>query len=165
MFLRLIIVLVLTLIGFIANAGSIEQQIQRAAPFMAISDVKALAQNIRISCHKHKVPCDVLTSILATESMFQVGAYNAKTLDYGIAQINIKTIKVYKLDKRRLLTDVAYSVDSGALVLSWFYRTYGRREASWSCRYNIGTGTLNGTRLANCIKYAARLSQYNIAAE
>lgn len=59
--------------------------------------------------------------------------------DFGISQINYKTAKRYKLNLTALLTDLEYSINAGAKVLSWFYKTYAHKEKNWFVRYNCGT--------------------------
>ena len=77
-----------------------------------------------------------LTAILAQESMYTLNAINKKSADYGIAQINHRTIERYGFDKKRLLTDLEYSVKAGAIVLSDFKRMYGKKEKTYWSRYN-----------------------------
>lgn len=81
-------------------------------------------------------------------------------LDVGISQININTAKSYKFDLNRLKTDLAYSVDSGAKVLSWFKKTYAKRESdTWYCRYNTGTAHMRKIK-TNCEKYVKDVGRW-----
>ena len=59
--------------------------------------------------------------------------------DFGISQINYKTAKQYKMSLWLLLTNVEFSIDAGAKVLSWFKRRYAHKEEFWYVRYNCGT--------------------------
>lgn len=77
-----------------------------------------------------------LAAILAQESRYVLNAVNKKSRDYGIAQINHKTIDRYGFDKQRLLTDLEYSVKAGAIVLADFKRMYGKKEKTYWSRYN-----------------------------
>lgn len=77
-----------------------------------------------------------LTAILAQESMYRLNAVNHKSKDYGIAQINIGTVRKFGFDKDLLLTDLEYSVKAGAIVLADFRRMYGKREKDYWTRYN-----------------------------
>lgn len=77
-----------------------------------------------------------LAAILAQESRYVLSAVNKKSRDYGIAQINHKTIERFGFDKQRLLTDLEYSVMAGAIVLADFKRMYGKREKDYWTRYN-----------------------------
>jgi soluble lytic murein transglycosylase-like protein len=78
-------------------------------------------------------------AILAQESMYKLDAKNCwdnVCHDYGIAQINKKTIKAFNFDKKKLLTDLEYSVKAGAIVLADFKRMYGKKEDDFWTRYN-----------------------------
>lgn len=78
-------------------------------------------------------------AILAQESMYKLDAKNCwdnECHDYGIAQINKKTIQAFKFDKNKLLTDLEYSVKAGAIVLADFKRMYGTKEEDFWTRYN-----------------------------
>ena len=77
-----------------------------------------------------------LAAILAQESMYVLNSVNKKSKDYGIAQINHKTLEWYGFDKKRLLTDLEYSVKCGAIVLADFKRRYGKKEKTYWSRYN-----------------------------
>lgn len=58
--------------------------------------------------------------------------------DYGISQIHYKNLKRFNFDKERLLTDLQYSVDAGAQVLSQYSKYARHQPKSWPCRYNQG---------------------------
>jgi soluble lytic murein transglycosylase-like protein len=78
-------------------------------------------------------------AILAQESMYKLDAKNCwgnVCHDYGIAQINKKTIEAFKFDKKKLLTDLEYSVKAGAIVLADFKKMYGKKEVDFWTRYN-----------------------------
>lgn len=78
-------------------------------------------------------------AILAQESMYKLEAKNCwdnECHDFGIAQINKATIRAFKFDKKKLLTDLEYSVKAGAIVLADFKRMYGESEKDYWTRYN-----------------------------
>ena len=78
-------------------------------------------------------------AILAQESMYKLDAKNCwdnVCHDYGIAQINKKTIEAFNFDKKRLMLDLEYSVKAGAIVLADFKRMYGEKEKDFWTRYN-----------------------------
>lgn len=78
-------------------------------------------------------------AILAQESMYRLNAKNCKNNkchDYGIAQINKKTIKHFNFDEQKLLTDLEYSIKAGAIVLANFKKLYGHKEKDFWTRYN-----------------------------
>jgi soluble lytic murein transglycosylase-like protein len=104
---------------------------------------------------QYGLDAELFSAIIAQESSFRVSAYNRKTQDYGLGQINIKNVKALKLDKKRLLTDARYNLEVSAKILSQMQKRYAHKEpSSWYCRYNVGTGKLGATRTKNCIKYA-----------
>lgn len=158
MSLRVVIVMAVLLLLEVATAD-VKSQIKQISPQMPHAKVVKLASHIEAACIEFNIPCELYTAILAQESMFQLDAFNVKTQDYGIAQINIKTIKAYKFDKHLLLTDLRYSVRAGAKVLSWFTR-YKSKESNWACRYNVGTGSLRDKKLKKCLKYSSLVNRY-----
>lgn len=85
---------------------------------------------------KYGIQPDRLAAILAQESMYRLNAVNKRSRDYGIAQINHRTMINFGFDKRLLLTDLEYSVKAGAIVLADFKRMYGHREQDYWTRYN-----------------------------
>lgn len=158
MSLKVVIIMASVLLFEIATAD-VKSQIRQIDPLMPQSKVVQLAYHIEAACLEFNIPCELYTAILAQESMFQLDAFNIKTQDYGIAQINIKTIKAYKFDKHLLLTDLRYSIRAGAKVLSWFTR-YKSKESNWACRYNVGTGSLRDKKLKKCLKYSSLVNRY-----
>lgn len=110
-----------------------------------------LSNAIYISTRRYGIPSRIYTAILRQESAYKVDAVNCKEgfekgtkrittvcADYGIAQVNYINIRAYGFDKERLLTDLEYSVDAGAMVLAWFYREFQAQEYDWWVRYNVG---------------------------
>jgi len=106
-----------------------------------------LAQEIRRAADTYKVPHRILIAILAQESSYRLlvigKTCNKKgkcRRDFGIGQIAEKTAKFYGFDTKRLTSDLSYSVHASAEVLSWFRKTYSKREPEkWWVRYNCGT--------------------------
>jgi soluble lytic murein transglycosylase-like protein len=92
---------------------------------------------------RYNIEPHIYTSILMQESGYDLAAANDKSKDYGISQINIRTIKAFGFDKKRLLTDLDYSIKAGAIVLSDFKRMYHKKEGDkyWS-RYNTSKPSL-----------------------
>lgn len=112
------------------------------------------------AAERYNVDPRLFKALLYVESNFNHKAVNAETLDFGIGQINIKTIEAYDIDFHRLRHDREYSIDRAAYILSTFkrYRKSKLPESKrWVCKYNVGTGRLVGKRLENCNKYLAKL--------
>lgn len=56
--------------------------------------------------------------------------------DFGIGQIYFKTAKSFGFNINKLTTNLEYSVNAAAKVLSGFKKRYERREVMWWTRYN-----------------------------
>lgn len=106
------------------------------------------------SALKHGIEPAVYLAILKVESNLNQSAYNAKTKDYGAAQVNHKTALRYGLSLERLKRDSRYNLDAGARILADMKRAFPR---SYICRYNVGTGNLAGERKLRCTLYLAKV--------
>lgn len=83
------------------------------------------------------IPSNLILAISFVESSYNVAAKNLRSNDFGIMQVNSWHIKRYKLNKKKLTTDLTYSFFWGTKVFSWFYKKYPLDEAI--ARYNCGT--------------------------
>lgn len=95
-----------------------------------------LANRIAEVAERNKVPSRFLAAIARQESGYNLKAQNFKTHDVCMMQINEKTIQSMKLDKDRLINDLTYCLEAGALVLRELKRSYGRQEPDYWTRYN-----------------------------
>ena len=99
----------------------------------------------------HHISSTVLAAILMQESSYRIEAKNIRcgvsvvtgkedciVIDFGIGQINHKTIKAFNFNKKKLLSDLEYSVNASATVLADFKRSHGKKEVEWWSRYNSG---------------------------
>lgn len=157
------------IIILIANFGSLTQshahsevfvQITKAAPHLNEDLRLQLSVEIRTACTKHKIRCDIFTAILAQESMFKVSAYNKRTQDLGMGQVNRKTAAAHGFCEQKLLTSRQYSINAAAEVFAYFQRRYGAKEARWFCRYNVGTRKLEGNLQTACDNYVKAVKRY-----
>lgn len=101
-----------------------------------------LSEIIQRIADEYKVQSRKLAAILAQESMYRLDpkkCLNKPCTDYGISQIHYKTIKAYKFDKKRLITDLEYSIAAGAKVLADFKKSYGKKEKDFWTRYNASS--------------------------
>ena len=112
---------------------------------------------------RHNVPENVLTAVLMTESGFKLHAMrycrkSKRMTDYGIGQIHIYQIKRHGFDVDRLITDLDYSVNASAQILSWFHKKYAKKYKWWAARYNCGVKKkiTGGT----CKRYIKKLRKY-----
>jgi soluble lytic murein transglycosylase-like protein len=132
-----------------------------------------IASHIDTYSKKYGIPAKVYTAIIMQESSYNIKATNKRcgysneynkvacvVVDVGLSQINYKTVAKYNLDRRKLASDVEYSVKSGAQVLSWFHQKYANKEPkTWFCRYNVGTGSHTKIH-ENCHKYIKNVNRY-----
>lgn len=95
-----------------------------------------LAQAIYKASNKYNLNPIKVSAILRQECRYKLSCVNDLTKDYGIGQINIKTIKAFKFDKKRILNDLDYSVEAAVIVLADFKRMYGHKEKDYWTRYN-----------------------------
>ena len=120
--------------------ANVFKQIKRNNPKLNNKYVSQLTVAIYSSARKYNLSPRLLAAIMGLESNYNLMAYNSKTDDLGLMQINRYNIKAYKFDAKRLMTDIQYSVDAGAKILSWFAKTYRKKEPNiWMSRYNVGT--------------------------
>lgn len=73
------------------------------------------------------------------------GEKDCVVVDYGIGQINHKTIKNFNFDQKKLLSDIEYSIEAAAIVLADFKRMYGKKEVEYWTRYNSSNPTARHT--------------------
>ena len=112
---------------------------------------------------KHAIPARLFTAILMQESSYRVNAkgchwgFRSLTIklknksvttleeetkvcsDFGISQIYYRTALAFKFNINKLITDLDYSVEAGAIVLADFRKRYSHREVDWWTRYNART--------------------------
>lgn len=127
-------------------------QIKKNSPKLSKEYSKTLARTITEKSKKHGVSPKILAAMLMQESSYKISAKNIRcgvsmttgekdcvVMDYGIGQINHKTIKHFGFDETRLLSDLEYSVEAAAIVLADFKRMYGQKEKEYWTRYNAST--------------------------
>lgn len=133
------------------SPDSVESHIEKLRPDMPTAKVERLTTEIEKASIKHNVSARVLTAILYQESRLQhgtLGKKHGKVIDLGLAQINIGTARAYKLDRVKLINNLAYAVDSGARILADKIRIYG----TWTAYHS------NKPKYAN--KYKLLVSRY-----
>lgn len=119
------------------------------------ADERELSKYITNYSKLYKLEREVFSCVLFVESSYRMNVIS-DTDDYGIGQINLKTIRGYNFDRLRLLTDVGYSVRAAAEVLSDFRRYFKQQEVNdWPGRYNIGYQNLTTNNIG------AAYVQYN----
>ena len=137
-----------------ADHGTSYEQIVKNNPSLDDKYAKELSIIIDKLAVQFDIKPERLAAILAQESMYKLNAVNHDSRDYGIAQINDKTIKRFGFNKKLLLTDLEYSVKAGAIVLADFKRRYGKREKKYWSRYS-------SSKLVKRQKYENLVARYD----
>lgn len=96
---------------------------------------------------EYKVDWKVIVAIFRQESNFDLKAVNYNSKDFGIGQLNYKTIKDRNIDLGSLLTDKEYAMRHTINFLSELQEKYAkldsRRGQKWYTRYH---SFVNSTR-------------------
>lgn len=93
-----------------------------------------------------------LLALLSIESSLRLKAVNEQTRDYGLAQINSGSIRRFKLDKQRLMTSHAYSVQAACTILNHHKDIVGRYP-EWVGSYRAGTNFKSSRTRQNAKRY------------
>ena len=106
----------------------------------------------------HRIEREVLSCVLKIESNYTIGVIS-DTEDYGMAQINIRTARMYNLSLIELLINKDYAIRSAAKILSDYRRAFKPAEINtWIARYNIGYQSLtSGTIGTSYMKYNEKI--------
>lgn len=123
------------------NYSEIYKLVTKNNPSLPKSTASIISNSIIKVSKKHNIPSRLYAAILMQESAYNVAAKNCrykneKCADFGMSQINIQNIKTRKLDIKKLTSDIHYSIEAGAVILSEFKKMYEVREKFWWTRYN-----------------------------
>lgn len=66
------------------------------------------------------------------------GRKDCVIVDYGLGQINYRTIVAFRFDRVRLMKDMDYAVEASAKVLSDFKNSHPKEVVFWT-RYNASS--------------------------
>jgi hypothetical protein len=122
----------------------VRKVVKKLQPRLDTKQSKVIAKAIMTSSDRYQLDWRVLASILFQESSFKAdpqGCYKnmKRCSDYGMGQIHYSVWgKRLGLDRKRLVTDVSYNIDSAARVLSILKGRYGH-EKQWHSRYHSST--------------------------
>jgi hypothetical protein len=104
---------------------------------------------------KYKVPQDILLAIAYQEStfvldsvrsvkglVFQEGEYKEISVgsDFCMMQINSRNISKMNLKVQKLISDPAYCIDNGAIILKRYHRLHAKADEKWWTYYNAISG-------------------------
>ncbi len=128
---------------------AISEQLRKKASPRAVP-AKLLAPAILRASLKYGLDYHLLTSVVLLESRGIEKAYNRRTKDYGVGQINIHTANSLGLTMTCLM-NYNCNLDATAKILSSI-------SDGNICRYNVGTGKLIGKLLKTCHSYERKLA-------
>jgi len=112
------------------------KQIVRNKPNIDTNKAINIAKIVNKIRSKYNLPREVLPAILMQESSYRVEAINRVTHDYGMSQINRRTIQAFRFNTVKLTTDTEYSIEAAAIILQDLKKRYGNKEKTWFTRYN-----------------------------
>ena len=127
----------------------IEQTLKRNSSPKAVP-AKLLAPAIQRLSDAYGVSPHTIMRIVLVESRGIPSAYNKRTNDYGLMQLNGRTMKAYGITKTCAMNWYC-NLEAGIMILSEI--SDGR-----TCRYNIGSGKLKAGKLKRCLVYERRLA-------
>jgi hypothetical protein len=112
---------------------------------------KELAPAILHMSQYYNVDYRVITKVLLLESRGRANAYNKRTRDYGLMQVNIRTAEYYNVSKK-CLADWRCNLRIGVEIL---------KKAKRACNYNVGNSKLTHARMKRCLIYERKLASIN----
>lgn len=156
----LLSVWVASFMGCNQNIYPVYCQINNNKPGIDRTYAIRISSTVRKMEKKYQIPPKVLSAILMQESSYrlQVVGNSGRTKDYGISQINQKTAQRYGFDVTRLMNDLEYSIEAGAIVLHWFMKNFKHKEKDWYARYNCGSG--GSVSRDTCQEYKKKVEKY-----
>jgi hypothetical protein len=124
----------------LADPTSIFKSIKRLTPSLADETATEYSQTIADLSVKYNVEWKIAVVIFKQESNFDVKAVNYESRDFGIGQMNYRTILDRKIDLGLLLTDSDYAMEETFRLLSEIKTKYGKldkkRGRQWFTRYH-----------------------------
>lgn len=114
---------------------------------------KDLAPMILWLSSQYEVDPVLVTRIVLLESKGIASAYNKRTNDYGLMQLNYHTMKAYGISVT-CAKDWKCNLESGIRILSDI-------KDKRTCRYNVGSGKLKSEKLKRCLSYERKLASIN----
>jgi hypothetical protein len=112
------------------------QQIITNKPNIDKEKAKKIAKVVKKVRTKYKIPKGIIPAILMQESSYRLNVVNKDSSDYGMSQINHRTIAAFDFDKEKLMTDLEYSIEAAAIVLNDFKKRHAHKDPIWFARYN-----------------------------
>lgn len=136
----------------IKSLQEIKHQLERhLAPGAVPAD--ELAPLLRQKALEYEVDPDIVVRIVLQESRGLEKAINRRSHDYGLMQINRRTARSYQVGPKCLM-NWKCNLEAGIRILS-------EVPHGDVCRYNIGSGILQGEVMKKCTRYMQQLAQFN----
>ncbi len=159
-------ILILLSLVFVAKANcpsnpqlqvikAIEQTLKRNSDKKAVP-AHLLAPEIKRLSDEYGVSPYTIMRIVLVESRGIPSAYNARTNDYGIMQINGRTMKAYGISKRCALAWKC-NLEAGIMILSEMQSITGYRV----CMYNLGPKGRFKVNHLPCKRYETKIASIN----
>lgn len=117
------------------------EHILKNSPRIDTVYARKLAKEIDRASKVHNLDPKLLSAIIMQESSYRSGMVAWD--DYGLTMINIRNIRHFGFDKKKLLGHLVYSVNAGAEVLAEIKGRLGKKEKDWHLRYNCGSKPIN----------------------
>jgi hypothetical protein len=112
-------------------------QVLRNSPKIKIDYAKRIVFYVEKYSKIYDIDPKLMLAVFRQESNYSLGAVNKKTKDFSIGQINIKNVRHFKMDQKRLHTDLEYAIERSFFIMSQF-KGSGKH---WWARYNSSKPT------------------------
>lgn len=118
-----------------SDPALVTKVIKKLTPSVKESNASVIAKLIHEYAVKHQVDWRPIVAIFKQESNFDLEAVNYVSRDFGIGQLNYKTILNRKVSLARLLTEYPYAIEETFLIIAELCMTYDRidRKAGRYC--------------------------------
>lgn len=117
----------------------IKAAIKNLQPHISNKDLQELTLAFSsLGNHGCDIDWPLLMSIAFNESSLIKTTVNKKSNDYGLMQLNEKTINRLKINKTKLLTSAAYALQRGCELLMWNREKFSARHEYWLGIYRAG---------------------------
>lgn len=125
--------------------------ITKLQPKLKGAKARSMAKAFESAGARYGIDWRILVAIAYHESSLRTGAFNAKTKDYGLMQINERNILIYHLSREKLLRDPAYSIEFACKLLKDNKKRYSAKYSYWVGIYRSGTA-LTKIKIADSAK-------------
>lgn len=129
-------------------------RIRSLQPQLSKARAKTLAHAFMTVANEEscQMPWQILAAIAYNESSLGVSNVNARSKDYGIMQINTRTMARMGLNHNRVMKDDGYSISAACKILRDNKNHYGNKPY-WIGIYRSGTAFANPKIVANAKRY------------